>query len=305
MKRRSGLGIAIGGLAAVALSGAALAFSGPTNASFETGTYVDNSSGFEQLNAGDTSIDGWTVDAGSVDWVGTYWPAQDGSMSIDMSGLEPGTLSQTFATAIGDTYTVSFYLSGNPAGPPAVKTLDVSATGGTVSSYSFDASANTLSSMIWTQETYSFLATGTSTTLSFISTTAGPFGPALDNVVVTETVPTKDDCKHGGWRTMIDGAGNHFKNQGDCVSYFATKGKNPGALPAGTAPVKHGNAHHDKATDKHGNVHHDKASDKHGAKAHDAKDKKSPQHGAKGHDAKDKKSHQADPANGSHPKHSK
>ena len=118
MKRRSGLGIAIGGLAAVALSGAALAFSGPTNASFETGTYVDNGFGFEQLNAGDTSIDGWTVDAGSVDWVGTYWPAQDGSMSIDMSGLEPGTLSQTFATTIGNTYTVSFYLSGNPAGPP-------------------------------------------------------------------------------------------------------------------------------------------------------------------------------------------
>ena len=80
--------------------------------------YVDNGFGFEQLNAGDTSLDGWTVEAGSVDWVGTYWPAQDGSMSIDMSGLEPGTLSQTFATTIGSNYTVSFYLSGNPAGPP-------------------------------------------------------------------------------------------------------------------------------------------------------------------------------------------
>ena len=224
-------------------------------------------------------------------------------MSIDMSGLEPATLSQTFATTIGNTYTVSFYLSGNPAGPPDVKTLDVSATGGTVSSYSFDASANTLSNMNWTQETYSFLATGTSTTLSFVSTTPGPYGPALDNVVVTETVPTKDDCKHGGWRTMIDGAGNHFKNQGDCVSYFATKGKNPGALPPATAPVKHGNAHHDKATDKHGNAHHDKATDTARAKAHH--DKATDKHGAKGHDAKDKKSHQADPANGSHSKHSK
>ena len=39
-------------------------------------------------------------------------------MSIDMSGLEPATLSQTFATTIGNTYTVSFYLSGNPAGLP-------------------------------------------------------------------------------------------------------------------------------------------------------------------------------------------
>ncbi len=302
MKRRSGLGIAIGGLAAVALSGAALAFSGPTNASFETGTYVDNGFGFEQLNAGDTSLDGWTVEAGSVDWVGTYWPAQDGSMSIDMSGLDSGTLSQTFATTIGSNYTVSFYMSGNPAGPPAIKTLDLSATGGTVSSYSFDASGNTLSNMNWTQETYAFLATSASTKLTFTSTTQFQYGPAIDNVVVTEIVPTKDDCKHGGWRTMIDGAGNHFKNQGDCVSYFATKGKNPGALPATAAspsaasdadsassPVKHRTVHHDKATGQDATVHHGNATG---------------QHGAKGHGAKDKKSHQADPAHGS-PKHSK
>ena len=90
MKRRTGLGIALGGLAVIALAGATLAFSGLTNGSFETGTYVDNGSGFEQLNAGDTSLTGWTVDSGSVDWIGTYWPAQDGSMSIDMSGAYAG-----------------------------------------------------------------------------------------------------------------------------------------------------------------------------------------------------------------------
>src|SRR4029079_14231893 len=113
-----------------------------------------------------------------------------------------------------------------------------------------------LSHMNWVQETYSFLATGTSTTLSFVSTTPGAYGPDIDNVVVTERVPTKADCKHGGWRTMIDRAGNHFKNQGDCVSYFATKGKNPGALPptppatpdagSGASPVKHQTVHSDK-----------------------------------------------------------
>jgi len=115
-------------LAVLALAGATLAFSGLTNGSFESGTYLDSGSGFEQLNAGDTSIDGWTVDSGSVDWIGTYWVAQDGSKSIDMSGTDAGAISQTFATTIGNTYTVSFFLSGNPAGPPTVKTLDVSAT---------------------------------------------------------------------------------------------------------------------------------------------------------------------------------
>ena len=120
MHRRSGLGIALGLIATIALAGPAIAFTGPTNGSFETGTYVDGGSGFEQLNAGDTSIDGWTVDSGSVDWIGTYWPAQDGSMSIDLSGADAGTLSQVLATTIGNTYTVSFALSGNPAGDPVV-----------------------------------------------------------------------------------------------------------------------------------------------------------------------------------------
>jgi choice-of-anchor C domain-containing protein len=235
VKRRSGLGTLFGFLAAIALAAPTLAFTGLGNGSFETGAYVDNGSGFRQLNAPNVSITGWTVDAGSVDWIRTYWPAQDGSMSIDMSGVEAGTLSQTFATTIGNTYNVSFQLSGNPAGDPAVKTLEVSATGGTVGLYSYDVTGNDLTHMNWRPETYSFLATSASTTLSFVSTTAGAFGPAIDNVVVTEDVPTKDDCKQGGWQSMLDNAGNSFKNQGDCVSYFATKGKNLGALPPAAA----------------------------------------------------------------------
>jgi hypothetical protein len=36
-------------------------------------------------------------------------------------------------------------------------------------------------------------------------------------------VPTsKDQCKNGGWRSF-----SGFKNQGDCVSYVATDGRNP------------------------------------------------------------------------------
>ena len=39
----------------------------------------------------------------------------------------------------------------------------------------------------------------------------------------------KDSCKNGGWQTMTDANGNSFKNQGDCVSFVATGGKNQGA----------------------------------------------------------------------------
>jgi hypothetical protein len=36
---------------------------------------------------------------------------------------------------------------------------------------------------------------------------------------------TKDQCKNGGWKNFTSPV---FKNQGDCVSYFATGGRNPG-----------------------------------------------------------------------------
>ena len=47
----------------------------------------------------------------------------------------------------------------------------------------------------------------------------------LGDIVVTDTQPlptTKDQCKNGGWQTY-----GVFKNQGDCVSFVATGGKNP------------------------------------------------------------------------------
>jgi ephrin receptor-like protein len=41
-------------------------------------------------------------------------------------------------------------------------------------------------------------------------------------------VPTTiDQCKDGGWQQLADANGTPFKNQGDCVSYVATDGRNP------------------------------------------------------------------------------
>ncbi len=260
--RRARLGVALGFIAALTFAGSTQAFTGAANGSFESGSYADNGGGFQQLDAPNTSIDGWSVDSGSVDWVGTYWTAPDGAMSVDLSGADAGSISQTFDTTIGNTYTVAFLLSGNPVGPPSVKTLEVSATGGTTGLYSHDTTGSDLTTMVWTPETYTFLATSATTTITFASTTSGPFGPALDNVVVTESVPTKDECKDGGWQSMIDNAGNSFKNQGDCVSYFATKGKNLGAVPpaaptegasttdTATTLSKHTSKHVEKSTTK-------------------------------------------------------
>jgi hypothetical protein len=78
--------------------------------------------------------------------------------------------------------------------------------------------------------------------LGMITTTNAPRNctaiPAVDlpllplitgAVVVTDAQPfptSKDQCKNGGWRTF-----GTFKNQGDCVSFVATGGKNQPARP--------------------------------------------------------------------------
>ena len=230
MKRRSIVGAAIAVVASIVLAGSALAaFAGVTNGSFENGNYVDNGSGFQTLSAGNTNLTDWAI-TGSVDWIGSYWQAQAGSKILDMDGNAQGAISQTLTTTIGNTYFVSFYLSGNPEGAPAVKTLTVSATGASLATYIFDTTGHSKSNMGWTAKGYSFRATSASTVLTFASATAGVSGPALDNIVVTETVAPGATCKKGGWKTMHDRLGNGFKNQGDCVSYYATGLKNLGSV---------------------------------------------------------------------------
>jgi hypothetical protein len=54
----------------------------------------------------------------------------------------------------------------------------------------------------------------------------------VDNVMINSTkytfeAETKDSCKKGGWQDFTSSPGP-FKNQGDCVSFFASGGKNEG-----------------------------------------------------------------------------
>jgi choice-of-anchor C domain-containing protein len=108
---------------------------------------------------------------------------------VDLNGNGPGAIGQTFVTTPGATYRVTFCLAGNPQGLVAVKTLDVSATGGPTASYQFDTTGRTLTDMGWTQRTYDFVATGASTTVTFTSTTSTAFGPAVDNVTLAQIQP--------------------------------------------------------------------------------------------------------------------
>ena len=167
-----------------------------TNGSFEFGN-GNPGSGVIPLYNGSPNLTGWTIGGHSIDWIGTLWVAADGVRSIDLNGYGPGSISQTFDTITGQTYEVGFKLSGVGVGDPDVKTLTGYVTGMAVPvEFQFDTTgAGYPNPMGWTECFFTFTATGSNSTLSFVSTTTSPdysgiypgnpFGPALDDVRVS------------------------------------------------------------------------------------------------------------------------
>lgn len=174
--------------AAACVLGLASASSAATiaNGSFEsqspsfTGTFLT-------LAAGSPDVTGWAIGGAGIDLINTYWTAEDGNYSLDMSALGSGTISQTITgLAIGAYYEISFWLAGNPDGS-LTKSLTASTDEGS-STYSFVQTGNTKASMGWEQHSFTFQAAATTTNLTFASLSGDPYGPALDNISIT-TVP--------------------------------------------------------------------------------------------------------------------
>ena len=86
---------------------------------------------------------------------------------------------------VGQIYVVTFDMAGNPeGGGPSIKEMNVSA-GDNSQDYLFDTTGATFESMNWLSQIFSFTATSTTTTLTFLAVSPGDaFGAALDNVAV-------------------------------------------------------------------------------------------------------------------------
>jgi hypothetical protein len=177
-------------------------------------------------------IPGWTQTGGGVDWhLSQPYPepaAQDGSYTIDLIGSDDaGAIQQDVPTTTGAQYALSFYYAGHPY------CISNNGTGSASALVSAGASSTVVTSgatNTYTQVTLSFTGTGATTSISFQSLTAfGCGGVLIDNVSVEQVGPppppplptNKDQCKKGGWQSY-----GVFKNQGDCVSFVATGGKN-------------------------------------------------------------------------------
>jgi choice-of-anchor C domain-containing protein len=144
--------------------------------------FVTPPSTFITVGNGGT-IGPWTVGGDSVDWIGGYWQPAEGNGSIDMSGNAAGSLSTTLSTVAGQSYMLSFYLAGNPAGGNAVKSLEVQ-VGSLNQTFHFDTTGHSEGSMGWVLETVSFTAGGTDI-LTFTSLDNNAYGAALDGVTVS------------------------------------------------------------------------------------------------------------------------
>ena len=191
--------IALAALATAASAQAALV----SNGSFEAGT---NPGAFTTLGTGSPNVTGWTIGAGTIDYIGSYWQASDGVRSIDLNGGSVGTISQTIAVNPGSRYTLTFDLSANPDGGLGLNpyNVEVGLTGIASSVFSYNLTgANNASNMLWTGNTLTFTAVNAATVVRFttLQTAACCWGPALDNVSVS-AVPESST-----WSMLIVGFG--------------------------------------------------------------------------------------------------
>ena len=181
-----------------------------TNASFAEGPTENPAWGFAQVFGGD-AVTGWTVGGNGIDYVGSLWDAADNDgHSIDLNSYGPGSISQRVDTVEGQTYNVTFAMSGNPADGEdlGLKTMTVSATGNESQNYTYEVTAeNTFDNMRYVDKTFSFVGTGSPVTLTFTSTTdlvsgVRYRGPVIDNVRDT---PAPDVVKTKVWNTWTGG----------------------------------------------------------------------------------------------------
>jgi hypothetical protein len=126
----------------------------------------------------------------------------------------------------GETvYAVNISLTGLAPNASFVGRLDFThidpppgSTGGSFGPATFTADAN---------GSFTFGPIGTVGLKTIFTATVVYEGQTLTETLrVTCEPSTQAECKNNGWRDF-----GVFKNQGDCVSFVATKGKN---LPAGT-----------------------------------------------------------------------
>ena len=160
------------------------------NGSFESPP-VQDASKYDTLAAGNTRLDPWVIGGHSVDHVGKFWKAADGTQSIDLDGTAPGSLTQFVATIPGRSYKLRFQYSGHPDRGSHTPSMTVRFGANGASNYALEESfvftgKSQKANMGWITVERTVTAPSGASQLSFTSNDQpNPYGIALDNVSLT------------------------------------------------------------------------------------------------------------------------
>lgn len=182
------VGLLAGGGTAAAVPSHSTQADRPSLSRFDDGSFENptvRAHSFKTFRSGQ-AIGPWRVTRGSVDLIGDgYWQAAEGDQSLDLNGATTGTVAQTFTTIPGTTYSVTYSLASNTGGGPRVKTGKALIDGQDFQDFSFDSRGRSRTNMGYVTRQFTFVATRSSTTLAFASTTPNSaHGPVIDDVQV-------------------------------------------------------------------------------------------------------------------------
>jgi T1SS-143 domain-containing protein len=117
----------------------------------------------------------WTI-GGNTGGVQDVNPGHTGAASAQFYNTGGTTLSETVSTIVGETYTVDFFVTNTWT---ASNGLTVSENGNTLGTI-VNLPASNYPNYVWSEFNYSFVATSSSTTLTFNGSDSAPFGLGLD-----------------------------------------------------------------------------------------------------------------------------
>jgi choice-of-anchor C domain-containing protein len=163
-------------------------FSQPVVSGYET-FYPPNTT----LTTAAQEIHGWTVGADSVDLMGSaYWApmppgSPKGSQSVDLSGSNPGSITQTVSTTAGTSYLLTWYEAGNPQGGQDIKVMDVSWDKTSRAYPAPSTKGHSLTNMGWSRKSQVVVATSAQSVLKFADATPdqSAYGAVVADVSLT------------------------------------------------------------------------------------------------------------------------
>lgn len=161
------------------------------NGNFEDGPAISPTEAMLAVPAGNPALPGWTVTSGTVVVItDVYWVPLSGTRSLNLSdnrpsstSTVPGAIQQTFSSAPGATYRLTFWVSGEPFSAPTIKHLRVNA-GPVQQDYTFDNTPAWHWDMAWAPHTLDFTAVSATSTVRFAGLDASKWSAAIDSAKV-------------------------------------------------------------------------------------------------------------------------